>query len=24
VAIVLGVGLIHGLYAKSRKVPTTL
>src|SRR5258708_33285810 len=24
VALVLGLGLIHGLYARSRKVPTTL
>jgi uncharacterized membrane protein len=24
VALVIGVGLIHGLYARSRKVPTTL
>ena len=24
VAVVLALGLIHGLYAKSRKVPTTL
>jgi hypothetical protein len=23
-AFVLGLGLIHGLYARSRKVPTTL
>ena len=24
VALILGLGLIHGLYARSRKVPTTL
>jgi hypothetical protein len=24
VSLILGLGLIHGLYARSRKVPTTL
>ena len=24
IALVIGLGLIHGLYARSRKVPTTL